>query len=89
MDAKSWLNLLWCWCWDWIRTAIRDPDFWSYRIVDLQLLRFRVDFWPGHIDITIDYWTRLELHHPIDQAGWQESYPVDYCYPIEPRHFPF
>lgn len=84
-----WLYYAALWVWDWMRTAAIDPNFRSYRIADLRLFEARADLWPGRLEITIDWFGRFEIYHPIDQIGWRAKYLVDYAYPIDPDRIPF
>lgn len=86
-----WLYYSALWAWDWMRTAVHDPDFFSYRIASIRLIRIGARLKSWSLEIDINWWNcpRFELFHPIDCAGWRAKYPIDYAYPIDYDRIPF
>ncbi len=85
------LHLAALWVRDWILTAMHDPEFQSYRIAWIQLFWVSVRLKTKRIEIDVNWLNcpRVQIFHPIEQAGWREDYPVKFAYPIDYDEIPF
>lgn len=81
------------WVRDWVRAAMHDPDFWSYRIATIRLIRLKARLNPCSLEIDISWWNcpRFKLHHPSEWTEWGRT-TIDYAYPhqaIDYDNIPF
>lgn len=85
-----WLYYAALWAWDWMQTSTHDPDFPTYKIASIRLIRIECRLKSWSLEIDINWWNcpQFKLFHPIDEAGWRAEYPVRYVYPIDPDQIP-
>lgn len=90
LNVWLWLYYASLWSRDWVLVAMHDPDFWSYRIVQVRLLWLDWIYEEGNVQILISWVNcpKFVITHPRYWAGFWPQSGINYAYPEKPRPAP-